>query len=247
MNNVDLFIKYLSGDMTREEVGSFEKDLASNPVLKEEYDEVSAAYQLIKTQLRKRDEDSFRVKLQEVMEKPFPRTQEKSTRHWSRWYFLLPLAGSLAILLAVFLINKGPERILSRFFDPQKDPVLLAYNQGTRGDSESGIMLYQVGHYRESLDKLNQLLVQDPQNQVAMLFYLLASMELDLHEEAVNKIQPLRTNTEDPLGQSLTWYTALALVKSNRMEEAAMLLHPLTEQAGPYQADAGRLQKMLLK
>ena len=247
MNNVDLFIKYLSGDMTGKDAEALKKNLASNPVLKEEYDEVSAAYQFIKAQLWKRDEDSFRAKLQEVMEKPSPKILEKSTRQWPRWYFLLPLAGSLAILLAVFMIDKGPEKVLSRFFEPLKDPVVLAYNQGTRGDSESGIMLYQAGHYQESMEKLSQLLVHDSKNQVALLFYLLASMELDLHEDAINKIQNFPINIKNPLGQSLTWYTALALVKSDRLEEAANLLQSLTEQAGPYQTDAGRMQKMLLK
>ena len=247
MNNVDLFIKYLSGDMTGEDVEALEKDLASNPVLKEEYDEVSAAFQLIRAQLRKRDEDSFRAKLQEVMEKPSPTNRVKSTNQWPRWYLLLPLAGSLAILLAVFMMDRGPERIFSRFFDPQKDSVVLAYNQGTRGASESGIMLYQSGHYQESMDQLSQLLIRDPENRAAMLFYLLASLELDLHVDAINKIQALRIEINDPLGQSLIWYTALALVKSDRVEEAAKQLHSLTMQAGPYQAEAGRMQKMLLK
>ncbi len=77
MNNVDLIIKYLSGEMKQDETRSFEKDLSSNPVLKEEYEDVSAAFQLIREQLQKRDEDSFRANLLEVMEKYIQLIEDK--------------------------------------------------------------------------------------------------------------------------------------------------------------------------
>ena len=247
MKHVDHIIKYLSGDMNQEEVGSFEKDLASDPLLKEEFEEVSAAYRLIRDQLQQRDEESFRAKLVEIMEKPAPKIQHKSFGHRPRWYFLLPLAGSLAILLTVFLINQRGDKILSRFFKPDKDPVILAINQGTRGGSESGISLYHNGYYLESMDKMSELLEKEPENQLALLFYLLASMELDQQEAVLEKVLPLDIHTEQRLGQSLNWYTSLALVKSGRMEEASIQLLTLTGEPGPYQADARRLQKMLLK
>ncbi|MEN8226788.1 MAG: hypothetical protein ABFS38_01440 [Bacteroidota bacterium] len=247
MKHVDLIIKYLSGDMNQEEVGSFEKDLASNPLLKEEFEEVSVAYRLIRDQLQQRDEESFRAKLVEIMEKPAPKIQHKLFGHRPPWYFLLPLAGSLAILLTVFLINQRGDKILSRFFEPDKDPVILAFNQGTRGGSESGILLYHDGHYMESMDKMSELLEKEPENQLALLFYLLAAMELDLQEAVLERVLPLSIHADQRLGQSLNWYTSLALVKSGRMEEASTQLQMLTGQPGPYQNDARRLQKMLLK
>lgn len=233
--------------MSQEEVRSFEKDLASDPVLKEEFEEVSAAYRLIRDQLRQRDEEAFRSKLLEVMEKPTLKIRHNRAGSWPRWYFLLPLAGSVAILLAVFLMNQRGDRILSRFFEPDKDPVILAFNQGTRGDSEPGIMLYHEGHYQESMDKMSELLEQDPENRLTLLFYLLASMELDMQEAVLDRVLTLASDTEQRLGQSLNWYTTLALVKSGRLEEASTQILTLTEQPGPYQTDARRLQKMLLK
>ena len=247
MKHVDQIIKYLSDEMNQEEAGSFEKDMASNPLLKEEYEEVSAAYRLIREQLQQRDEESFRARLVKIMEKPAPKIQHKSYGHRPRWYFLLPLAASLAILLTVFLMNQRSDKILSRFFEPAKDPVILTINQETRGGSESGINLYHDGHYLESMDKMSELLEKDPENQLALLFYLLASMELDQQETVLEKVLPLAVHSEQRLGQSLNWYTSLALVKSARLEEASTQLQTLTGQPGPYQADARRLQKMLLK
>jgi len=247
MNNVDLFIKYLSGEMNQEEAGSFERDLASKPELKESFEDVSAAFRLIKDQLQKRDEDSFREKLEEVMENPGLRFREKRASRRPTWYFLLPLAGSLAILLAIYLMNRGADRIMTRFYDPTNDPVVLAINQGTRGETESGIILYQDSRYGEALNKMSELLDQDPENQMALLYYLLASIELNLQGDALEKVMAIPSHHDHQLGQSIIWYTSLALVKSSRKEEAAKHLQPLIDHGGPYETDARRLQKLLLK
>lgn len=233
--------------MNQDETRSFEKELASNPALKEEYEDVSAAYQLIREQLQQRDRDAFRANLLEVMEKSKPKFQNRSFGHRPIWYFLLPLAGSLAILVAIFSVNQGSDRILTRFFDPEHDPVVLAHNLETRGETEPGIVLYLGGHYQKSREKMIELMNLDPENQLALLYYLLTSIELELQEEAIEKVEATPVNTDHQLGQAIVWYTTLALVKSGRKEEAALQLRPLLEQPGPYQRDALRLQKMLLK
>lgn len=247
MNNVDLIIKYLSGEMNQEEAGSFEQEVVSDPALKEEYEAVSAAFQLIRDQLRQRDEDSFRAKLLEVMGKPASRGSQSRFLTGTRWYLLLPVAACLAILLALFLWNPGPDRILSRYFEPALDPVILAFQQGTRGTSQEGISLYHKGLYREAMEKSTEILDREPGNQLASLYLLLASMEIDRQEEVLEQILALDLDPAQQLGRSLRWYASLALVKSNRPKEAQLLLQPLAEQQGSYQNGAKRLLKVLLK
>jgi len=247
MKYVDLILKYLSGEMSQDESRSFEKDLASNKLLREEYEEVSAAYRLIKTQLWKKDEAAFRSKLREVMDRPPGKSEGNARPQRSRWYFILPLAGSLAILMAIFLVNRGSERLFSQFYNPGKDRVILAYNQETRGDVEAGIILYNRGYYTESLQKISEVIDQNPENQLALLYYLLASIELDLQEDAISTVCAAHVTTDHQLGQSLTWYTSLAMIKSGRREEAAAYLSPLIQNSGPYEAEARRLKKILLK
>jgi hypothetical protein len=247
MNSVDQIIKYLDGALNQEEARSFEKELASNEMLREEFEEVSAAYRLIREQLRKRDEDTFRAKLLEVMEKPLSGQTKKPLHYRGRWYVLTSLAASLAIVLILFLANRNGTRIMSRFYHPEKDAVLLALNQGTRGETRLGVAKYVQGEYQQTLDAMSGILNNHPRHQQAMLFYLLASIELDQQELALTRIDSLAVETEHQVGQSISWYTALALVKSDRFEEAVKRLEPLTEQAGPYRRDARRLRKALLK
>ena len=247
MNNVDLIIKYLAGEMNRDEASSFEKGVASDPGLREEFETVSAAYRLISDQLRRRDEDAFRARLMEAMKKPFHNGRLPSSQK-RRWlYALLPMAGCLAILLTLLMRSWDPDRILSRFFEPQSDPVILAFNQATRGASEEAIVLYERGYYLESMEKTSAFLEVDPQNQVAFLYYLLASMEVDRQQEVLEKFRVLDLDPSVQLGQSLAWYASLALVKSGRPDEAVNLLMSITGYSGPYQKDAIKLQKVLLK
>jgi len=247
MNNVDHIIKYLSGEMSQEEAGFFEKELASRQGLKEEFDQVSTAYKLIRDQLRKRDEDEFRKRLLEVMEQP-ANPKKQSGRYWHKgWQYLLPLAASLAIVLSIFFSQKSGDKLFSSYYHPEDDPVVEAFSQGTRGSAESGISHYQLGNYEESRIIMWTLIEQDPENKLVQLYYLLSSIETAKQEEALEKLAGLELSMDHQLGQAIYWYTALALLKSKQTDEALSYLRPLIQQQGPYQSDASRLEKILLK
>ena len=247
MKHVDLIIRYLSGEMQPGESGAFEQDLKTNSLLREEFEQVSAAWELIRDQLHKRDENAFRARLREAMEVSERTSRRSVQRRRTRWFSLVPLAASLAILLVVYIINRDTDHMFSHFYNPTKDPVLLAYNQETRGDAELGISLYNKGSFKASMEKMRSLLDRDPQNQLAMLYLLLASLEMDMMDEVTEMILAAEIRTDHQLGQSLTWYTTLALIKTDRLEEAAKQLHPLVLTRGSYQTDARKLEKMLLK
>jgi hypothetical protein len=247
MRSVDHMIKYLSGDLTREETRAFEQELAGDKELRHTFDRVEAAYRLTESQLRKKDEEEFRARLREIMDhSPAGRTMAGKRRR-PPWLLLLPVAASLAVLLAILLMNRSPEKVFSAFYHPAEDQVLLAYQQETRGKAESAITLYSQGLYRASLEETSGILLQDPGNHLAILFHLLAAMELDMEEDVIPLVKAAQINCTHVLGQSITWYQVLALVKTGCGDEAAEMLHALTEQPGPYREDAYKLKKILLK
>ena len=247
MSYVDLIIKYLSGDLSREETSSFEKELEYNDELREAFEEQSAAFELIRDQLQKRDQKAFKEKLAEAMSHDAPVTASRKVgiRHW--WLIPPAVACSLAILLILLLSHPGNERILSGYHHPSKDRVVLAFYQDTRGESEYGIIQYRHGNYAIAMELLSARIAEESDNKLFQLYYLLSSMELDRQLEALELISLEYPASLDLLDQSLSWYSALALVKSDRREAALEKLHPLTEQQGPYQNDAIKLEKVLLK
>ena len=247
MSYIDLIIKYLSGDLSREEAISFEKELESNKALREAFEAQSAAYELIGDQLQKRDQEAFRAKLQEAMshDAPISDSQKAGFRSW--WYIPPAVACSLAIFLIVLLSHPGNERILSRYHHPTKDQVLLAYSQDTRGESEPGIAQYQQRNYEQSMELLSMRITQEPDDKLILLYYLLSAMELDRQHEVQEMVRVEHSTPMDLLDQSICWYSSLALIKSDRREAALEKLHPLTVHEGPYLSDAIKLEKVLLK
>jgi len=247
MNNVDHIIKYLSGEMNREEAGTFEDELASNQELKKEFDQVSEAYKLIRDQLLLRDEKAFKSRLMEVMEAPAKGGKQAGRTLQIRWYSIFALAASVALVLAILLSQKNLDKQFSKFYHPEDDRIVLAHMQETRGETESGILHYQLGNFQKTLEIMSELLEQDQDNQWALLYYLLSSIETDQEERAIEKVAAMNLNLNHQLGQALYWYSALALIKSDRPEEAATYLQALIQQEGPYRPDARRLEKIVLK
>jgi hypothetical protein len=97
------------------------------------------------------------------------------------------------------------------------------------------------------MEVLSELADRDPENNLVLLYYLLSSMELDLQDQVLVKLIDQKMSVDHLMGQALTWYTSIALLKSDRVEEACDFLTPLIQQQGPYQSDARRMKKMMLK
>jgi hypothetical protein len=247
MSYFDLIIKYLSGDLKQEDSTSFEKELESNVELKTEFEEVSAAYSLIRDQLQIKDLEAFRKKLVKAMDHEAP--QAEPTKHWFRhgWYVLLVAACSLALLLIIPFNHPDNEKILSRYFDPMNDPVVLTYNQNTRGEPEAGIHHYSNGNYNKSMELISDRIREEGENQLLQLYYLLSAIELDRQDEVLELISIEDSDRMLLTEQAISWYSTMALLKSGKRKEALEKIHPLTEQHGPYQSDALKLEKVLLK
>ncbi len=251
MKRVEQMIKYLSGDLSPEESLAFERELSENPQLKEEFSNVSLAYGTISDQLRKQDEEAFTAALSAAMKRPGPGTVVSKYRNRiSRWWYpLMAVAASAAILLTIIGNPKGSERIYSSSYHPSDDPVLITLEANIRGEAafQNIVNLWQEKEYIQCISEAEKFLEKDSSDQYAMLFYLLSSMEMNQGEKALEGLKMRETDLRQTLGQALTWYRALALVRADAPSEAAALLIPLCEVPGPYKEDAYKLKKKLRK
>lgn len=247
MKYVDHIIRYLSGDLNTDEYRAFEEQLASDPLLREEYLQVSAAYRIAREGFRRKDVESFRTKLREVMENtPLPGTSRKR-RYGPVRVLILSVAAALALFLIILTLTRGEDHLFARFYLPQDDPVILAMSEDSRGNAGPGIALYRRGEYTASYRYLEDMLEEDPDNQHALLFYLLSSIETGKEEEALSRILENDSGSFHPAGRAITWYTALALVKSGRHAEAFGQVQPLVDRGGSYSHEARALQRQLSK
>jgi hypothetical protein len=247
MNYVDPILKYLSGELSPEEAKSFRESLDSNEELKQEYEEISAAYELISKQLLAKDELAFRKKLMASMDRESQPDISTPGRNRRWWISLAAIAATLAIVLLIWIRPTGKEWVLSRFYSPDQDPVVLALFQNTRGPQEEGILYFRNERYGEAMQSLEALISERTSNKQILLCYLLSAMELDREEEIINQLLSWEFQAKNPGDQALSWYASLALYKADRPEEARSILHALTLESGPYQSDAENLLNLLLK
>jgi len=248
MSYIDLIIKYLSGELSREETTSFEKELKSNSELRSAFDEHSAAYRLIREQLQKRDELNFRDKVQEAMSHDHPVSGPRRKLKWSWWYLPFAAACILAVILIFHNLNHpGNERLLSKYYNPSTDPVILAIEQDIRGETDPAIMHFRSGHYERAMELLSERISQENENKLFRLYYILSAIKLGRQDEVIDRVSIENTENMDLTDQAITWYTTLALLKSGHREAALEQIRPLTRQQGPYRSDATKLEKVLLK
>lgn len=247
MKYVDPIVRYLSGDLNTEEKRAFEEQLASDPQLSQEYGEVSAAYRLIREGVLRKDTEAFRQKLRQVMEENASSVKRTRKRYLPAWTLILSVAASLTLLLVILLVTRDGDQLFARFYHPQDDPLLLALGHDSRGNAATGIALFKREEYAASLSHMESLLDEEPENNLARLYFLLSSIETGREEEALQKISAGEIDPTHPAGRAMAWYTALALVKLERPDEASLYLQSLAGLPGAYEQEAEKLRKELFK
>ncbi len=249
MKRVDYMIKYLSGDLKPEEALAFKRELKENPQLKQEFSDVSLAYSMIGDQLRKADEKSFTAALDRAMNTSQPGDRGRKNHRVRLRFLLLAVAASAALLVIIFGSQRGMEKIYSSFYNPSNDPVIIALEGNMRGEAGHQALaeFWKKEDYTHCRSQAIKQLSEKSSEQLAMLFFLLSSMEMDDAAVALERLNTFETDPGQPWGQAITWYKALALLKVGKTTEAATLLTTLSELSGPYQKDANKLKKKLKK
>jgi hypothetical protein len=94
---------------------------------------------------------------------------------------------------------------------------------------------------------MEQLLHNDPDNRLALLYYLLSSMETGSESQALKMLSSFKGLGGDQVDQAITWYKALAMMKTGKINEASTVLTDLAGSPGPYRSDARKLLKQVSK
>lgn len=251
MKRVDQSIKYLSGELGAEEARAWEEELTQNPALRKDFEDVSFAYELAKSQLLQEDEALFREGLQAAMKAPVrkPKRADGPTARGAR-HLMMPAAAMVAIaaVLLVFLMVLAPPRNpFERFYEPGNDPYLGALSTATRTADNSLYALYQQQEMEALYEKSLQGLKQAPPSLELALLHLIAALETGRERQALEIIPACNPTSEDPLVRALCWYRALALLKSGNEERAIGALEDLRKATGAYAEPADKLLKVLTK
>lgn len=234
---------YINGRMTAEEQQSFEREMSSNPELREEVEMHRKLVSSIET-------ESVRQMLEQIHEENFSENEAPVVPMRSRSrYFPLAIAASVALLILagwwVFSLQSSqPEALYAAYFSPAEGlPTTLGYTDNAQ--FAEGMISYKLGDYAEALDYWQPLLSADPANDTLNYFSGLAYLAGEQPEQAITYLDKVVENETSDYQTDARWYLALAYLKNEQTSEARNLLQALAEEDSPYREESREiLEKM---
>jgi hypothetical protein len=211
--------RYLSDEMEYAEMRSFEKEIASNPVLSAELE----LTRNIDKALRCDDVIDFRQKMTSANKDNKIPKLEMPIVHLRRYKYWL-VAASFVLLAAL-----GSVIYLNASRGPSNDELFNSYytsenmiNVTRSGDANivEAIIKFQEKDYKSSSRLFSQILVNDSSNFAGWFFYGISCIETGDFNKAESAFQYIIADNQNLYTEHAGWYLALSYLKSNQSNKA---------------------------
>lgn len=236
LTKYDLIERYLSKELSGEELQNFEEKISNDDELKME---INLHQQLAET-LKGDDIHDFRNKIKSV-DSQWERPGEKQNggqvfRLNFRKVMAIAAGVALLIFAGQYLFSEGQSSSPEQLFANHYEPYQMVLNQRSIDDEENSntlinhaVQAYANGNYGEAAETFNRLLEPNPDN-VAFKFY-----------EAISHLSDNKPTTAIPIFESLVsqsghlfeeqsrWYLALAYLKNGEKEKAVSSFNQIQE------------------
>jgi tetratricopeptide (TPR) repeat protein len=219
MEQIDV---YLKGNLSEEEVISFEKELSQNKDLRE-------ALTQHKQTILSIEYNQTSKTLVDIIEE---NRGSKSSKLISINRRLLAVAASLVILIGAFFLIKpftisSGNKLFNEFY--QTDPGLPTLMGSTDNPVFAEAMVdYKEGSYAAALDKFNQLAISNPKNDTLLYFQGICELELKNPEQSLHHLTQIDIK-QSHWGPKSQWFTALAYLRQNNLEAARLTFNEITQ------------------
>jgi len=275
MKYVDHIMKYLEGDLNKEEKASFEKELETNAELTSELEQVRLVYEALEKTLKvDSDEDQDRQSfiediladhdihslggppknaeerqvdslIKKSMKMSDRKTGSKLPKIFYRSMVITAIAASVAVLILILTPDPTPEKLFANYFKPQEDNILVHFAESSRGEALTGVQFYFAGRYTDALGILGEELNPDDPDPYISLFYVLACLEVECDENMVDMLARDFSGTNKEVKAAIEWYSALCFLNLGESESAKKLVSKLALSENPYTQSAKKLLRKL--
>jgi len=169
-------------------------------------------------------------------------------------YFRLAAVVLLLISVGVFLIfynTSTNEKLFSRYFDPYENDLVMSSRSDQMPDVLADLKPEQVekiitgmkNYDRGKFEKASQYLDQDfIKEKDEIRFYLALSQLADGQDtQAINNLERLVKIPQFRYNKEVSWYLALALLKTEKEDESRTLLVQISKSNSPFSRKAKAL------
>jgi cytochrome c-type biogenesis protein CcmH/NrfG len=219
-DQTDRIEKYLREGITATEKEAFEKDMESDPKLREETEQMRQIIKGITIHFNKR----LKSRLQH---------EELVSKEDGKKTFFIGLVASVAAVVLLFAILYIyvflPDPDLKNLFITYYKPYPNIEEPISRSDAEgvSAYTLYESGRYSDALKEFQKILKQD-RSEVSALFYAgISSLETEKPEDAIRYLSKVLEMGEGKYIRPAMWYLALSYLATEDRENAVKYLNNL--------------------
>ncbi|MCX7550803.1 tetratricopeptide repeat protein [Xanthomarina sp. F2636L] len=214
--------RYITKNMTFEELAAFEEKLRSNPDFKNQVDDIKTMLLGIETQALKEKLDEFHKELPET-NTPI---EEPSKIRYLNIKKLIAIAAVFVISLGSywFFNKESHTNLYSKYYSP--DPGLPT----TMSSSDNFIFYdamvnYKRKDYNLAISKWEPLLIKKPENDTLNYFIGSAYLANDKEELAMTYLQKVTQLKENTFKNEAYYYLGLAYLKAKNIELAKKYLN----------------------
>jgi tetratricopeptide (TPR) repeat protein len=247
MSKYDEYIQpFLDGELSREELDWFNKELESNAVLAEDI----KLYREVDSAIREQDVMDLRDQLDVIHNSIGDPTTEPGQHSRIRKVLSYGAIASLAILISFGIMLKVQhkkltnEQIYQRHYEPYE--VTLVYRSG---ETQSLLNLaqtkYDARDYDGAIKIYEQILSNKPEDMVANLYSGISYFEEKQYSKAENRFETIIDHNDNLFIEQAEWYLGFCYLQTGRNDMARAHFKEISKGDGSYSKKAKKIMRSI--
>jgi tetratricopeptide (TPR) repeat protein len=249
MSKYDDFIQpFLDGELSREELDWFSKELESNAVLAEDI----RLYREVENAIREQDVMDLRDQL-DVIHNAIGDPSQQAIRP-SRYRKVMSYAAiaSLTILISLGVLLKVQHNKLTndQIFEKHYEPyeVTMIYRSAESDYQKvlsQAMTRYEAGEYLTAINLFEDILAKDPADMASSLYSGISYMETEQYNQADLKFQKIINHNDNLFVEQAAWYLGFCYLHTGQNLEARGHFREIATSSGSYNKKAKKIMRSI--
>jgi tetratricopeptide (TPR) repeat protein len=258
MEELEMIMRYLDGEVIGEDKLLFEYELSINSTLREKFrlvkdvDKVLADEELFSFVGKLNKAHMLHNALESddsTLDVQLPRESSKVV-FLKSWKFMA--AASVTLLFAIssisylYLSNSPTDSLFNEYYQHYDAAMVTrSISPAESGDLVMAIQDYDKSNYKAAIVKFEKIIQADATNTAARFFVGVSYIEVKNYTKAIENLQYVINKNDTAFVEHAQWYLALCFVKNNQKGDALPLLNKIASSSNYYKPQAMDILKKL--
>ena len=249
MSKYEEFIQpFLDGELSREELDWFSKELETNAVLAEDI----RLYREVDSVIRKQDVLDLRDQLDVIHNSIGDPALEPVRQTRYRKVLSYAAIASLAILISLGVLLKVQhnkltnDQIFEKHYEPYEVTMIYRSAETDYQDLLSRAMTqYESKDYEAAIGLFEQILAKDPADMASSLYSGISYMETEQYKKADQKFQKIIDHKDNLFVEQAEWYLGFCYLHTGQNLEARGQFKQIADGDGSYSKKARKIMRSI--